>query len=319
MPKSIYNKTSLGRICPKCKEWKTREEMGTDPRSVSGMSSRCKACSTLSEQIRRTQNKSQGKCLQCSHPHLEGHQLCAKHRDNMLKRQQVEYKRRLDQRLCAKCTAPAAEGKVHCEQCLKDAVLPRKQFLAEKRASGICSKCDEPSLLGKTFCEKHLHRHNEGIRTMYRRRVETGLCKDCGNPRDEGGNDQHCFRCRIIRLFSASVRDALKVRGVNKRAVRGVYYDSLPKSEELIPSIKFWAELQGIDPAIVEIHHIIPKSEVDWKVPGDSEWNFLWSIDNLLPVTTAAHDAIHRGDFENIHPEVIMRIKKMQERKYAES
>jgi len=83
--------------------------------------------------------------------------------------------------------------------------------------------------------------------------------------------------------------------------------------DDFLAHVKYWENIQDINSGeIINIHHILSLGGNDWKKPGDKEWKRVWALDNLMPLRESDHYAVHRGNFNDIHPNVRKHIHQKE-------
>lgn len=215
--------------------------------------------------------------------------------------------RKRSERICKDCPSQVAEGKSRCRSCLERI----KNSRDKKTSSGICRDCRAESLTGKIYCQPCLDRLNRQLKTMKQDRKKRCECLRCSGKIAVPG--VLCDKCRLYESLSSIVRHTLNDRLLSKGGSKWESFVDFT-FEELVIYINYWKTLQGLDGSQVEIHHINPRSESQWEIPGDEEWRRLWALENLIPLTRKAHDEAHAEKYENIHPDAAAYIKRTRKR-----
>lgn len=104
----------------------------------------------------------QGLCMHCNSPRMEGSRYCARHAELNKQRQREQYHRWRAEGICFRCGSAPAEEQGMCLPCYRKyrAVRNRRyrKLYARKKAAGLCAYkyCTNKPVAGSAYCEKHL-------------------------------------------------------------------------------------------------------------------------------------------------------------------
>lgn len=212
---------------------------------------------------------------------------------------------------CLYCDAPVVEGLMHCAE-HRELNRSRNQGRRDrKKGSSACLECNSPALEGRAYCVVHNKKHQKSCFDWRVNKLAKGICSSCRNEIGVSGSLTLCPRCLLVNNLSSLINEALRKK---KQAKDGQRSLSLVKFsiDGLREWIEYWKKVQGIEGEPFDIHHINYRSESLWNTPGDKDWEDLWELENHIPLKVEDHMAVHRGDFKDIHPEVVEHIKKVR-------
>lgn len=217
--------------------------------------------------------------------------------------------KRKSKELCICCGQPRIDESIFCAVHLIKNRIWNKNLIDTHKIKGLCIACNQPHVDNSIYCALHLIRNKASNKNFKDVHKAEGLCHECGQT---VGGGVYCSKCKIFTNFSSIIRLTLLKGGKSKNLKSWITFVDYTK-EDLIHHIDHWKDIQGLNGDFMEIHHILHRSESPWQEPGDPEWRKLWSLSNLLPLTRSSHNAVHRGDYSGLHPEVRGHILKMRE------
>jgi len=218
-------------------------------------------------------------------------------------------KNREELRLCLQCGEPSIDGNNYCDKCKIIIKEQGKYRYTLRKECGLCIQCGEPAIDERVYCAKCGPHHNKSDKKLRDTQRQLGVCIGCGEPAIKG--KAYCGRCQLYKSMSSRIRDTLKKRRFSKNKSKWETYVDY-SFIDLCKYIDFWKGIQGLEDKQTEIHHINSRFESKWREPGDEEWCKLWQMKNLIPLTRKAHDAVHRGDYSDLHPKVKQHIMEMR-------